>query len=85
MTEHVKNRIPGINFKSIYQKFNAPATMLDCGAKCAPHNPAGKPFCCDICHAVPAAFWDEWRFLDKSTNLWHPWRGDECDSNPENS
>lgn len=53
---------------------------LDCGKKCAPHNPSGKPFCCDICHAVPAAYRSEWNYLESNTKLWHKWRGDECET-----
>jgi hypothetical protein len=47
---------------------------------CAPNNPSGKPFCCDICHAVPAAYNEEWQYLRASTQLWHAWRGDECEN-----
>lgn len=49
---------------------------------CAPHNPNGKPFCCDICHSVPTAYHQEWDYLQKNTNLWHVWLGDECPSDP---
>lgn len=56
---------------------------LDCGAWCAPHNPSGKPICCDICHAVPAAYHEEWTYLQSNTALWHAWRGDECQAYPE--
>lgn len=58
--------------------FFSPIASLDCGKKCAPHNPNGKPFCCDICHAVPAAYKSEWKYLRRNTNLWHEWRVDEC-------
>jgi hypothetical protein len=64
--------------RSIYNEFNSPIAEFDCGTKCAPHNPSGKPFCCDICHAVPAAYKSEWSYLERSTDLWHKWRGDEC-------
>jgi hypothetical protein len=64
---------------SLYHGFNSPIAELDCGRKCAPHNPSGKPFCCDICHAVPAAYKSEWNTLEHSTDLWHKWRGDECE------
>jgi hypothetical protein len=62
----------------LYANFDAPISGLDCGQMCAPHNPTGKPFCCDICVAVPAAHTSEWKALEPATNLWHPWRGDEC-------
>jgi len=44
------------DIRSIYDGLDAPIAEFDCGKKCAPHNPSGKPFCCDICHAVPAAY-----------------------------
>lgn len=69
---------PLAEIRSLYDGFEAPITGLDCGRKCAPHNPSGKPFCCDICAAVPAAYQAEWTYLQKNTALWHLWRGDEC-------
>ena len=65
--------------RAIYDGFDSPIAAFDCGSKCAPHNPSGKPFCCDICHAVPAAYESEWKYLKANTDLWHRWRGDECD------
>lgn len=64
--------------RAIYDGFDSPISTFDCGKKCAPHNPSGKPYCCDICHAVPAAYKSEWKYLKVNTRLWHPWRGDEC-------
>jgi hypothetical protein len=64
--------------RSLYDGFNSSIAELDCGKKCAPHNPSGKPFCCDICQAVPAAYKSEWNYLEHGTDLWHKWRGDEC-------
>lgn len=75
--------IPPVDVRQLYKRFNAPIAAFDCGQKCAPHNPSGKPFCCDICHAVPAAYGQEWDYLKQNTNLWHPWRGDECADDPE--
>ena len=66
------------DIRALYAGFDTPVTALDCGQMCAPHNPSGKPFCCDICHAVPAAYESEWRALEPVTDLWHVWRGDEC-------
>ena len=66
------------HIRNLYNGFDSSITALDCGKKCAPHNPSGKPFCCDICHAVPAAYKSEWKYLEPNTNLWHMWRGDEC-------
>ncbi|HPP64354.1 MAG TPA: hypothetical protein PKV01_14070 [Anaerolineales bacterium] len=39
----------------LYAAFDSPISKLDCGKKRAPFNSARKPFCCDICQAVPAA------------------------------
>ena len=72
-----------IDFSRLYESFDAPVVPLDCGKKCAPYNPSEKPFCCDICHAVPSAYHQEWQYLQSRTDLWHPWRGDECESHPE--
>jgi hypothetical protein len=66
------------DIRALYDGFNSPIAEFDCGKKCAPHNPSGKPLCCDICQAVPAAYQSEWRYLEQSTDLWHRWRGDEC-------
>jgi len=71
------------DIRTLYAGFNTPVTDLDCGQKCAPHNPSGKPFCCDICHAVPAAYQSEWETLKDATKLWHPYRWDECASGSE--
>ena len=77
------NHIPQIDIRALYDSFDTPVVALDCGKKCAPHNPNGKPFCCDICHAVPSVYTQEWEYLRPNTNLWHPWRGDECAASPE--
>ncbi|NJC98335.1 MAG: hypothetical protein C3F07_00590 [Anaerolineales bacterium] len=68
------------HIRDLYYGFDSPIATLDCGRKCAPHNPSGKPFCCDVCHAVPAAYKSEWNYLEPNTMLWHVWRGDECES-----
>jgi hypothetical protein len=70
-----------IDIHSLYSTFDAPITALDCGKICATFNPSGKPFCCDICHAVPAAYSSEWDALCKVTELWHPWHVDDCPAN----
>lgn len=74
----MKKHQPHINFRDLYDAFDSPVTEVDCGLMCAPHNPRGIPFCCDICHAVPVAYQPEWQYLRSSTSLWHRWRGDEC-------
>ncbi len=71
-----------IDFANLYQGFNSSTTPVDCGLLCAPHNPSGKPFCCDICHAVPVTYKPEWAYLKANTQLWHLWRGDECEAEP---
>jgi hypothetical protein len=72
-----------LDIRRLYNRLDSPITAFDCGIYCAPHNPSGKPFCCDICQAVPAAYRQEWEYLQSNTDLWHPWRGDECVENPE--
>ena len=71
------------DIRALYGGFDTPITDLDCGQMCAPHNFNGIPFCCDICHAVPAAYQSEWETLKEATELWHPYRGDECASQPD--
>lgn len=78
----MNHNIPKIDFCRLYDSFDAPVTAIDCGQKCAPHNPSGKPFCCDICHAVPVAYRQEWSYLRQNTDLWHEWRGNECADEP---
>ncbi len=63
------------DFASLYQRFNAPVTAFDCGDRCAPYNDLGAPFCCDLAHAVPSAYEDEWAYLEAGTDLWRPWSG----------
>jgi hypothetical protein len=69
---------PMLDLRKFYNGFDSPTTEFDCGQLCAPHNPNRIPFCCDICHAVPAAYHQEWAYLETYTDLWHKWRGDEC-------
>lgn len=68
------------DLRALFDGFDSPIAKLDCGKKCASHNPNGKPFCCDICHAVPAAFTSEWTYFQATTDLWHHYRGDECNA-----
>lgn len=67
-----------IDIRALYDGFDSSITSRDCGKKCAVHNPSGKSFCCDICHAVPAAYQSEWDYLRPNTDLWHRYCGDEC-------
>jgi hypothetical protein len=71
---------PQLNFNKLYRSFLSPICELDCGKKCATHHPLGIPFCCDICHAIPAAYDSEWEYLQKHTDLWHLWNKDDCKS-----
>ena len=71
------------DLRALYDGFDLPITKLDCGKKCAPHNANNKPFCCDICHAVPAAFISEWNYFQATTDLWHTYRGNECNASRE--
>jgi len=68
----------GGQVRELYDRFDSPVISLDCGRKCALHNPDGKPFCCDICYAVPAVYKSEWKYLKPNTDLWRKWRGNEC-------
>lgn len=72
-----------MDFQKLYNLLDVPMTPLDCGALCSQHHPHGIPFCCDICQAVPAAYFLEWDFLQQRTDLWHEYRGDECLAHPE--
>ncbi len=65
-----------INFSQLYQEFNSPITEKDCGAYCSPYNEHGIPFCCDIRHAVPSAYHEEWAYLQAHTDLWQLWQPD---------
>ena len=62
-----------IQFRSLYEGFDAPLTGMDCGLRCAPHNPRGIPFCCDLEYTVPVAYQSEWCYLSGRTSLWRPW------------
>jgi len=63
---------PG-DFTVLYREFQSAPAAFDCGKKCAPFND-GEPFCCDSGWVVPIAFKDEWKYLEKKTNLWHEFR-----------
>lgn len=78
MNEERSQRLPAINFRKLYDGFHAPVTAIDCVAKCALYNPSGKPFCCDICQAVPAVYISEWRYLRENTSLWREWSAEDC-------
>jgi hypothetical protein len=80
----MKSSNPLQNIREFHNHFNQPVTRVDCGSMCAPFNPAGKPFCCDICQAVPVAYKEEWEYLQSTTSMWHEWHGDECGSDPLN-
>jgi hypothetical protein len=73
------------DLRALFDGFDSPIAKLDCGKKCASHNVNSKPFCCDICHAVPAAFTSEWVYFQATTDLWHAYRGDECDASRDTS
>lgn len=73
---------PQLDIRRLYDGFNRPVTAFDCGQKCAPYNASGKPFCCDICHAVPVGYRQEWDYIRAQTDLWHEWQGTECITDP---
>jgi len=78
-----QNPIHPDEIRFFYDDFDAPIVAFDCGKKCAPHNESGKPFCCDICHAVPTAYASEWTYLMDNTGLWHEWKAEQCTDTPE--
>lgn len=84
MSETDRPYLPKLDVRQLYDSFDSPVCRVDCGLKCAPHNPdgSGKPVCCDICQAVPVAYKQEWEYLKGKTDLWHLWRGDECETAP---
>ncbi len=63
------------DFAGLYARFQSPLADFDCGRRCAPYNEGGAPFCCDTHHAVPAAYFAEWQYLQDHTDLWHIWQG----------
>ncbi len=68
-------------FSTLYREFDAPITNWDCGVLCAPYNEYGVPFCCDARYAVPAAYQQEWVYLQHSTDLWRLWEGEtKCET-----
>lgn len=69
--------------RQLYANFEAPIAALDCGQKCAPYNDGGKPFCCDICVAVPTLYQSEWDYLSARTDLWFEWKAESCTDTPE--
>ena len=73
------------NIRGLYDKFDAFIVPLDCGKECSHFNPSGKPFCCDIYHAVPAVHDEEWKYLQGTTDLWKIWRGSTCISSNDES
>jgi hypothetical protein len=81
----VTQKLPTISFRQTYDRFDVPMNSFDCGLMCAPHNPTGKPFCCDICHAIPAAYHAEWAYLRQSTDLWRLWQPGDCGDDPNDN
>ncbi|MBN1304555.1 MAG: hypothetical protein JXA13_08975 [Anaerolineales bacterium] len=80
----MENFLPALDIRELYDRFDVSVTGVDCGKHCALHNPSGKPFCCDICLAVPVAYHQEWEYLCRHTDLWHTWMAGECpDLSPE--
>jgi hypothetical protein len=67
---------------TLYAAFDTPVVPFDCGALCAPNNPRGVPFCCDLHWAVPAVFHHEWDYLRDHTDLWHEWTPAESGVTP---
>ncbi len=67
---------PYPDFAHLHAAFEAPVAAFDCGDKCAPYNPGGRPFCCDPRHAVPTLYRDEWAYLQQAApGFWRLWQG----------
>jgi hypothetical protein len=62
-------------FRELYEIFSSPLSGLDCGQKCGPYNDYGVPVCCDINLVIPAAYEEEWVYLEAATDLWQLWKG----------
>lgn len=60
----------GLDFSQLYQGFHLPISHTDCGSKCAPFNPLGRPFCCDPDYAVPVLYDQEWEYLQTASSQW---------------
>lgn len=69
------SKVSDLDVGFFYSRFHSPITDQDCGAKCAPYNEYGVPFCCDTKHAIPTAYDAEWDYLVHNTDLWHEWDG----------
>lgn len=76
MLDRMSDRRPA-DFAALYARFRAPIAAFDCGEKCAPYNEHAVPFCCDVRHALPTAYHDEWQYLQISTDLWRTWQPGE--------
>ena len=63
------------HFRELYKTFSSPIAELDCGQMCGPYNDYGVPVCCDIKQVIPAAYQEEWAYLQENCDLWCPWRG----------
>jgi hypothetical protein len=71
-------RLTPAKIHELYDLLSVPMIDFDCGALCAPTND-GVPACCDIEHAVPMLYRDEYRWLRKKSTFWkrYPRRGAE--------
>jgi hypothetical protein len=70
--------MPGdLIFIELYELFSSPLADIDCGEKCGAYNDYGVPVCCDIRLVIPAAYQQEWAYLQGATDLWHPWASNE--------
>ena len=58
-----------IDWRKLYDSFDAPLCEVDCGTLCAPDN-GGVPACCANQDCPPIIFTDELRWLRSKTDLW---------------
>jgi hypothetical protein len=78
-----KDQITMEEIRQLYAGFDAPIAAFDCGKKCSPYNDGGKPFCCDICVAVPTLYQSEWNYVRTNTDLWFEWKAESCTATSE--
>ena len=58
-----------VDFRRLYEGFDAAVSRFDCGRKCAPLN-GGEPVCCSTENAVPVVNKIEFELLKTRTDLW---------------
>src|SRR5215212_1680589 len=65
--------------RSFYHAFNSPIAEFDCGKNAHLITPMASHFVVIFVMLSRPRTKNEWKPLQHSTNLWHKWRGDECE------